>query len=446
MNWHVVTRVGADDSYDGELPREEPRILTSVAKSDDPWAIGNDVYSIIHARVGRVPSIAARDLLHLAFAVFSADLRIPRKLFQDRWTRNLVVHLPVADPALWNELTPLLSRMLAFLSGDNWQFRIREGRPFSPPIPDRSKAPTVNRIVNRVSLFSGGLDSLVGAIDLLEQGETIALVGHHGAGMTNQFQQNVLKTFRNSYAERAPEFMFWVQPPKRKKVGEPSMRSRSLLFLSLGLGVASALAGGQPLVVAENGLISLNVALTNSRLGSLSTRTTHPFFLTLFREFVAKLGLVTEIQTPYRLKTKGEMLAEVKSKTVLDQTLKSSMSCSHTEAGRYQGRTPGVHCGYCVPCIIRRAATASSGFQDSPYDFDVLTSALEPEGKGADLRAFQMALERFHGSAPHYSLFRVLGSGPLPHDEASDYAAVFSRGMKEVGRLLMPDAFHDDKQ
>lgn len=442
MSWHVIARVGMSDTYDGNLARDEPRIFAAIARSGDRWTIGNDVYPVIFAMTGQAPLPLAADLLHLALAVYSADLQIPRSLFGDRWMRDLVVHLPVSDPDRWNDLAPLLSRMLAYLTGDLWEIRARQMEPFTPPKPERPKPPTLQCDVQRVSLFSGGLDSLVGAIDLLEQGETVALVGHHGAGMANQVQQNVLKVLRTTYGDRAPEFMFYVQPPKNHRDGEPSMRSRSLLFFSLGIGVASALRAKQPLVVAENGLISLNVPLTNPRMGSLSTRTTHPHFVSLFRDLLRGLDIVTEIETPYRFQTKGEMLANTRNAAVLAETAKVSMSCSHTEAGRYQGRTPGNHCGYCVPCIIRRASMGAAKVTDAGYDFDVLTDALEPSGAGADLRAFQMALERFAGTKPHDALFRVLGTGPLPPDEAADYAEVYSRGMAEVGKLLMPGWFN----
>jgi len=430
------------DCYDGGLAPNEPRVVASIARAGDRWDVKNDVFQIIQAKIGRIPSPMVMDLLHLAFAVYCADLRVPRNLFQDRWTRDFIVHLPVSDPDLWNEHTHLLSRMLLFLTGDTWELRARQLEPFSPPKPERQRPPEYRVNVDRITLFSGGLDSLVGAIDLLEQGETVALVGHHGAGMANQFQQNVLKVIRTTYKERAPEFMFWVQPPKDHQDGEPSMRSRSLLFLALGLGVGSALAGKQPLVVAENGLISLNVPLTNARAGSLSTRTTHPHFIALFRGLLAELGIGVEIQLPYRFRTKGEMLEAVANPTVLTATVKESMSCSHTEAGRYQGRTPGIHCGYCVPCIIRRASTTAAKLVDAPYDFDVLTDKLDAVGKGADLRAFQMAIERFADAPPHEALFRVLGAGPISPEDATQYASVYSRGMKEVGRLLMPSRFN----
>ncbi|MHC5720555.1 MAG: hypothetical protein ACYTX0_53180, partial [Nostoc sp.] len=123
--------------------------------------------------------------------------------------------------------------------------------------------------------------------------------------------------------------------------------------------VANLFPGQKPLVVAENGLISLNVPLTHSRIGSLSTRTTHPHFLSLYQKILSSLGLVTSIELPYKFFTKGEMLANVKNKEVLESTANLSMSCSHPEAGRFRQGSPSHHCGYCVPCIIRRAALAS---------------------------------------------------------------------------------------
>jgi hypothetical protein len=439
MTWHVISRVGASDNYEASLRANDPRISVGVARPGDRWEIKNNVLATIFERIGRFPSTPARDLLHLAFSVYSADLEIPRKLSQDDWTRELVLHLPVSDPGRWVELTPLVARLLAFLTGDVWELMPRHMMAFEPPTPKRPKPPTLTRTVDRVALFSGGLDSLVGAIDFLETGETVALVGHYGKGKTNGFQQRVFASLKTAYGERAAEFMFYAQPPKQHRKGEASMRSRSLLFLSLGICVASALGAGQPLTVSENGLISLNVPLTNPRLGSHSTRTTHPHFLTLFRELLTHLELPQEIQTPYRFQTKGEMLSNTTNGPLLAESAKLSMSCSHPEAGRYQGMPQGNHCGYCVPCIIRRAAMTAAKLADAPHDTDVLTQPADSvSDKAADLRAFEMALERFAVARPGESLFRVLATGPLPPEDAAQYAAVYSRGMVEIGKLLMP--------
>lgn len=441
MKWHIITRVGPSDTYDPSIGADEPRIVVAIGRPGDPWMVRNNAFEVIFERLGRFPSPPAVDLLHLALAVYSADLRIPRSLFRDRWTRDFILHLPVSDPIRYEGYSPLLMEMLSFLTGDNWELRPRQLEAFTLPRPEKPKPPSVKQAIRFVSLFSGGLDSLVGAIDLLAGGKGIALVGHHGAGVTNAVQRRVLDVFGAAYGDGSPEFMFYVQPPKEKREGEPSMRSRSLLFLSLGVAVASALGEEQPLVVAENGLISLNVPLTHARMGSLSTRTTHPHFMAIFRQFLHALGMPTAIETPYRFQTKGEMLAGAKNQEVLGNAARVSMSCSHSEIGRYRGLTPGNHCGYCVPCIIRRASMVAAGLSDAPYDVDVLRDPPPPAtDSGLDLRAFQIAIERLSGTKPHELNFRILTSGPLPPAEVGDYAAVYARGMDEVRRFLLPGA------
>lgn len=444
MTWHVVTRVGSSDVYEPDIHPSEPRIGVGIARPDDPREINNDVLDTIFKRTGRFPPKPALDLLNLALAVYSADLVVPRKLFQSGWAREFALHMPVSDLRIWSELSQLVIELLAFLTGDDWQLNLREMLPFEPPRPEKPKAPTLTKSVDRVALFSGGLDSLVGAIDFLERKETVALVGHYGKGKTNGFQQRVFGSLATTYEGNAADFMFYAQPPKHKKEGEPSMRSRSLLFLSMGINVASTLNAGTPLSVSENGLISINAPLTNSRIGSFSTRTTHPHFLRLFRELLVGLGLQHEVQTPYRFLTKGEMVRDSKNPTVLAETAKLSMSCSHPEAGRFHGRPEGNHCGYCVPCLIRRASLKAAGFADAPYDIDVLAAPPDiSTDKGEDLRAFQMALERFAESRPSDPLFRVLATGWLPPEDATQYAAVYARGMEELGRFLMPGRFHE---
>ena len=190
-------------------------------------------------------------------------------------------------------------------------------------------------------------------------------------------------------------------------------------------------------IVPENGLISLNVPLTTARSGSRSTRTTHPHFVALFRELLGRVALPNAVQTPYRFRTKGEMLRECKDPVTLAGATPLTMSCSHPEVGRYQGRSPNNHCGYCVPCIIRKAATKSARLPDAPYDVQIETSPpLHTTDSGRDYRAFQMALQRMGGMTNSQAAFRVLAPGPLPPEEILDFAGVYLRGMEEVRGLL----------
>lgn len=445
MRWHIVVHVGPKDEFMPPIGNSDPRVVVGLERPADPWRVGSDFQEVMEkATGGRCPATAA-DLVCLAMAVYTADLRVPRSCSVEKWSRELCVHFPVHDVGLWTKAVPVLTAALQYLSGDSWEFELRPRR-------DVEKTGSSGLSADVVCLFSGGLDSLVGGIDLLRAMRRVALVGHHGAGMTGWFQSQVLSELGKRYEEQICPFLFYVQPPKnmrrvqssrgsakqpRRVEGEPSMRTRSFLFFSLGVAVVERLGERKPLTVAENGLISLNVPLTDARTGSLSTRTTHPHFVALYRKLLAKLGLQIEIDLPYRFKTKGEMLTEVVDRVTLENTAKLTMSCSHPEAGRYRGRKPRNHCGYCVPCTIRRAGMLAAGINDAAYSMDVRKERPSSESRtGQDLRSFEIAVERFTKD-PNSRLFDVLSSGPLPPDDVGEYVRVYERGMQEVRRFLL---------
>jgi hypothetical protein len=234
--------------------------------------------------------------------------------------------------------------------------------------------------------------------------------------------------------------MFHAQPPKRKLAdGEPSMRSRSFLFFAMGAAVASTIRAGTPLVVAENGFISLNIPLTAARAGSASTRTTHPHYMQLFGELLSRIALDVPLELPYRFFTKGEMLAACNENNaeLLGRSTPLTMSCSHAEAGRFRGFSPRDHCGYCVPCIIRRAATEAAGIPDATYGIDVRTEAPDHATvSGRDARAFEMAVKRDEKLTLDRAVFKILGQGPLPSADVKEYAAMYLRGLAEVRAFL----------
>lgn len=432
MTWHVITLVGEADEYSPALNAAAPRLVTAFERPTHPHRVPNDVLAVLRAALAVSPPAHAMDLLYLAMTVYSADLRVNRIHGTDRWCRDFVLHLPVTNVDRWRHAQEILIRMLQFLTGDRWQVELRPRQ-----VADESEH-SAEHPVDVVSLFSGGLDSLVGAIDLLASEKTVALVGHHGAGMTNAIQADVLARLEEFYAGSFSPYMFFVQPSSSgQDDGEKSTRSRSLLFLALGVALSQSLSTSPPLFVAENGLISLNVPLVPSRDGSSSTRTTHPHFLSTYAEFLSAIDLTTPIEAPYRFKTKGEMLSGCRSVDALRACAPLSMSCSHPESGRFGKNSPRNHCGYCVPCIIRRASLQAAGFPHTKYNIDVVTSPPKASSKtGSDLRAFSIALERLRTVRPSRYLFDILGTGPIPPSDAANYADVYRRGMEEVGALL----------
>jgi hypothetical protein len=155
-----------------------------------------------------------------------------------------------------------------------------------------------------------------------------------------------------------------------------------------------------------------------------------------YRRVLQKLGIETRIELPYRFKTKGEMLAQTLAPSVLKETAPQTMSCSHPEAGRWS-KNPNTHCGYCVPCIIRRASLHAAKMPYDRYIVDVLTNPPYTGGEMArDLTAFKIAVERFRNAKRQSAIFDVLTSGPLPGEDVESYAEVYRRGMKEVANFL----------
>jgi len=436
MSWDVVVKIGNDDDF-SHLSPGEAVLNVSFDRSGGPFVARESVLGKIADVLGSTPGNTACDLLHAAIAVYSADLLISRNYATDGWTRDINVYLPVTSLSIWQKAELLFTKMLTFLSGDRWQFHFRQ-------LFETKEGPKklIENPPEVVSLFSGGIDSLIGAIDLLSEGKKVALVSHHGGGSTPKFQNDLLECLKKEYEEQITPLQFYVLPPQvPRKDSDPdnedTTRTRSFLFFALGIAVADAIGQGVPLYVAENGLISLNVPLTPARLGSCSTRTTHPYYVGLFRQVLEILNLDHPLKLEYRFKTKGEMLRESKNQDLLKRTLPRSMSCAHPDNRRLDHLPPGGHCGYCFPCIIRQAAIFESGMPDATYDHDIFNlPPLSRSDKGKDLRAMKIALERFSQRGERKAVFDVLSSGPIPPDELSQYVGVYCRGMKEIGNFL----------
>jgi hypothetical protein len=144
-------------------------------------------------------------------------------------------------------------------------------------------------------------------------------------------------------------------------------------------------------------------------------------------EALRGLGLDHPIENPYRLMTKGEMLERSQDPGLLQRLAPRSLSCAHPEAARYVRRRQG-NCGYCFPCLIRRAALHRTGMDSAgDYAFDALREDGEMQGdRGADLRALLRSLHRPHAPVD------VLRNGPLQPDEVVAFADVNRRGREEL--------------
>lgn len=438
----VAVRLGTTDN--ASIPLRDPgsrvanlRFISSNRRLDH--GIGHMLESLVTR--GLYASETAVDLVILAAAVTAADTTVSRaEHAQDSWTREIDLYLPVANPDLWRANSPLIKRILDYLTGDLWRlaFRPRLGIRRLAPRPVQRSASTYDS----VALFSGGLDSFVGAIDLLEQGRQPLFVSHYRDASTSS--QRVCATqLGRHYGDLRPRHVRANVSFDKNDIGwgrETTTRGRSFIFFALAALAASATSDRTPIIVPENGLISLNVPLDSLRVGSRSTRTTHPFYMARWQELLDNLGIDGVLCNPYRFKTKGEMLAACRNRNFLQTHLDKTISCSSIAKGRWKGLTLG-HCGYCTPCLIRRASIRKA-FGNDPTTYSIEDLDARPlrayQAESIDVRAFQ-AICRKLCDRPQLADFLVHIPGPLTDyssGEVAQYAALLKRGLAEVGALV----------
>jgi len=374
-------------------------------------------------RAGVLPADRAWDLLSIALSVVASDFTANRSSSSDGWTRQFELVIAVQEPEFWNQRKPLLQRLLRFLTTDIWHLEF---------ISDGSKTPHPKKIVHQsqdsVILLSGGLDSLIGAIDLKTQNKNPFAVsqivrGERGAQTLFAKELDGLSHIQLSHNARFED----------KK--ETSSRSRSLIFLAYGVLMATSLKlykeGNQAtLFVCENGFISLNPALTPARLGSLSTRTTHPTYIGDFQTLLTQSNLNVQIENPYQFMTKGEMLSQCTDQKTIRKLAHQSVSC-----GKYK-RHNYMHCGRCVPCLIRRSAFAAWGQRDqTKYKFSDLSIDDVNHAYFDDVRSAAMAIAQ----AKADGVEGFLDSSMLLYDDSvlQEYLAICQRGFSELEQFLL---------
>jgi hypothetical protein len=231
--------------------RRHPRGADAVVHLDDQAGAGLRVHhnfrQLWPLPLGIEGEVQA--FLMLALGIWAADKLVPRVLQPDAWTRSLIVEIPTTSA--WAGLAADLGRLLNFLTGDKWTIQFRE----SPADLKFSGNWTHPWQPTAVALFSGGLDSLTGAIDLLEQGHRLVLVSHSDYGQLASTQQVLAAALTEQYgSDRVHHLAMRVQ----LEGPELTLRSRSLLYLALGLTAVAAFPGSLPLFIPENGWISLN--------------------------------------------------------------------------------------------------------------------------------------------------------------------------------------------
>lgn len=372
-----------------------------------------------------MPAPRAWDLLSIALSVIAADTAVSRGGSPDGWTREINLCVAVSDVNFWSAHASMLESQLRFLTTDIWSLEfVVGGRLPTPP-----KKGVVKPDRDCICLLSGGLDSLIGAIDLTTKGVChpylVSQVSKGDKGRQANFAKMIgggLSRLELNHNVKCP----WTN--------ERSQRARSIIFLAYGVLMATALqryhdGDSVTLYVCENGFISLNPPLTTGRVGSLSTRTTHPVFIRQFQQLLGAAELDVTIKNPYQFKTKGEMLTEC-----VDQDFLKKHGANSTSCGRF-GFFGYRHCGRCIPCLIRRAAFHRWGVTDTTgYVYDDLSKDDSDHARFDDVRSAAVAVSEARAGGFDRWIRPRLTAPSL--GDTTPYKQVAKRGLGELGALL----------
>jgi len=397
-------------------------------------------FKTIFQRCG-IPNDTVLDFLFMASVFYATDKFVGRKDVEDKWTRNIKIKTPVYDLMKWQTEKENLDKCMSFLTGDIWDIEFYQNTSSLHRPNERRRSP--RRVLSRVQadlvcLFSGGLDSLVGAVDWLEsnpQGD-ILLVGHYDGQVSGPKtdQSNLLKHLQQHYAPRIDSLQIRAgQNPSGK---ETTFRSRSILFLAIGIYAAASIGENVPLVIPENGTIALNIPLTPSRRGSCSTRTAHPSYLRMLSHILQSVGITNPILNPLGMKTKGEAISQCGNQQILQNAIPESVSCGKSGHKSSWIRRDAKGCGRCVPCIFRRASLHVIDADNEDYGIDICSDEIDLSSNKASVNDFRAVLAFLAHNYNIEEIKRFLLSSGVSIEEIEEYSNLVIRAMAEVKELV----------
>lgn len=341
-------------------------------------------------QVNHLPS-RILDLLEIAAYIYSGDRLVLRgnkdAVEYHGWARRLHYVFRVRDYGFWSDhrVSQLLSDALTFLTGDeSYEFTFEGGHQTGQTsLFDREEFQLKADPDTHVLLFSGGLDSLSGAIEGLTSDNTgpVYLVSHQGQPGTVRTQNQLYKVLSSRFPDRIKHYKFGCNL-KGIKAKEETQRSRSFLYCSIAFALSHGI-GIDSFYVYENGITGINFPRRQDLINARASRTTHPKALALISElFEAICGSKFSILNPFLWNTKTDVVANI-NKRGLKELIPSAVSCGASR----QNFSGGTHCGKCSQCIDRRFAMYAASLDDIDdasglYAFDFIRGGLtDPHGK-----------------------------------------------------------------
>lgn len=396
------------------------------------------------------------DLFIIGLSIFAIDKRVSRRLFTDCWTRELEVSIPVICYEKWENSSEKWEEILGFLTGDIWNISFRKTDCVYSRHNHNNRKHIKVKKCDCVSLFSGGLDSYCGAIHLLEEGKSPCLVGHNEYPKLRKKQEQFAESFRECYPDQSVLFCGFTANSRAPKniegvslsKSENTSRGRSLLFLCAAISIAGIIGEETPVYIPENGFIGLNIPLTESRKGTCSTRTTHPYFLREFGILIKSIGINNSIQNFYAFTSKRDVVNDVITTKAFRKHYAETISCSHPCQARWNrngDREYPINCGYCYPCLIRKSSLIGIEKGNEKYTyFEKLGDFLleyEESDKTLDLRALINSVYVATHSSDLDVKRKIRIAGKLKSDEVEEFLLVYRKSMSDINELFSSDEY-----
>lgn len=324
------------------------------------------------------------DFIEIASYVFAADRNVGRGSKIDSrmgadWRRTFRLVIAVRDLAFWegSEVQEALSESLGFLSEDKWTFEFVANLN---PIPVQQYLDLKPQDVEEaggasIILFSGGIDSLAGAVhELVYSNRRVVLVSHQNLRGVGKRQKQLAQKLARVYPKRVTHVSVDNHLTKKIADAEETQRTRSFFFTAIAT-VAAHIEKADRIRFYENGIMSVNLPLATQVVGARASRSTHPRSLQLLNKLLRLIsGDVEFIDNPFIWKTKAEIVSDLVATPFAD-LITTSASCTHARTVNRQSKP---HCGMCVQCLHRRISTLIGGAKefDEPegYRVDFLTS------------------------------------------------------------------------
>ena len=309
------------------------------------------------------------DLLEIAAYVYSADQSKTRggntfPLDGQNWYRRFELSIPVRHAEVWSrpDVCGKLTELLSFMADDEYNFDFRplvgdweretyfefeKGVPWFKP--------------DSVLLFSGGLDSLTGVVEeLQDKDRKVLLVSHRPVSKIDKPQRELVAALKKKFKadRRLLHVPVWVNK-KKGITKDANQRTRSFLYASLAAVIAT-MTDSHEIKFYENGVVSCNLPISDQVIGARASRSTHPKTLKLMSEFYSALfGSEFSVVNPFFSKTKSDVLSTLKGYDG-QEFIPVSRSCTRTMSST----RVHTHCGACSQCIERRLAALYNGLED----------------------------------------------------------------------------------